>query len=759
MKERRRDYRRRNQLFLIGTVVTFIAAGSLLWAASLRIPDLSDVSTKIAAARSTQIYDRTGQILLYDMGQNIQRTEIPYDQISDNFKKAVIAIEDKEFYSHNGIKPSAILRAMLVNLREGEFEQGGSTISQQVIKITILTSDKTPTRKIKEAILARKLEEVMTKDEILGIYLNAIPLGGKIYGIGEGAKSYFGKEAKDLTVAESAYLAAMIQAPSYYSPYGNHREDLEARKNHVLEQMLEIGYLSEEEYEAAKKEVVTFKQRQNTGGIKAPHFVFHVISYLEEKYGDEALQRGGLRVITTLDWDLQQKVEQHAKEYGERNVRQFEATNNAVVVIDPKTGDLLSMVGSRDYFEESIEGNYNVATSMRQPGSTIKPFIYATLFNKGFTPNSILFDVPTQFSVNCAANNFTSEGGCYSPGNFDLKFRGPMTIRSALSLSINIPAVKALYLAGMKDSIETARKMGISTLTDPDRYGLTLVLGGGEVSLLELTSAYSVFANDGVRNPHRSILRVEDDGGAVLEEGDVVSTQVLPPESARSISSILSDLDARASEYGIETSPFYFPGRQVAAKTGTTNDSRDAWVIGYTPNVAVGVWAGNNDNSPMVKRTAGLIASPLWRAVMSEALTNMPNESFVPPPSPDPNLKPVLRGDWQGQAVLGGGVHNILHWVNKNNPTGPAPVNPASDPQYRNWEYGVQSWLANNPYNPPASNPIFPTIPGVLFPGTNPNQPSQGQTGPGPGQTPVTPTPGTPTPAPDEFGTPIYTPN
>lgn len=691
-----------------------MAAGTLLWVASLRIPDLSDLTDlSQLAAGSTKIYDRTGEILLYDVSRNMRRTSVDFADVSPNLKNAILAIEDKNFYNHGGIDPKGIARALVNDLKTLSFSQGGSTLTQQAVKNTILTKDKTPTRKLKEAILAQKLESVLSKDKIFEIYLNVIPLGGNIYGVEEASISYLGKPSKDLTLAESAYLAAMIQAPTHFSPYGQYRDELEARKNLVLKEMVETGAIDNAQYEAAQAEKVTFKPRQDTGGIKAPHFVFFVLNYLEEKYGEDAIQHGGLKVTTTLDWSLQQDVEGIAKEYGDRNEAQFNASNNAAVVIDPKTGDILSMTGSRDYFKDSIEGNFNVATGMRQPGSTIKPFIYATLFNKGFTPNSTLFDVPTQFSVNCASNNFTSNDGCYSPQNFDSQFRGPMSIRSALSLSINIPAVKALYLAGLKDSLATAHAMGITTLNEPERYGLTLVLGGGEVSLLDITSAYSVFANDGIRNPYRSVLKVEDSSGSVLEEGDVASTQVIPAESARMISDILSDVNARASEYGIESSPFYFAGRQVAAKTGTTNDSRDAWVIGYSPNLTVGVWAGNNDNSPMVKKVAGLIAAPMWRAIMLKALPTLPNESFVPPPATDPNLKPVLRGDWQAEYSMGG-VHNILHWVNKSNPTGPAPANPASDPQYTNWEYGVQTWLGGHSFGAQPDQ----GLPGI--PNTNP---------------------------------------
>jgi membrane peptidoglycan carboxypeptidase len=382
------------------------------------------------------------------------------------------------------------------------------------------------------------------------------------------------------------------------------------------------------------------------------------------------------------------------------------------------------MVGSRDYFDNTIEGNFNAATSPhRQPGSTFKPFVYATLFEKGFTPSSILFDAQTQFSARCPANDFTSDNGCFSPQNFDEIFRGPMTIRDALALSINVPAVKALYMAGVQNSIDTATAMGISTLNDASQYGLTLVLGSGEVSLLEMTSAYGAFANDGIRVPERAVLKVEDNTGAVLEEDVASGSQVIPPEIARQVSDILSDNNAKAPEYGIAGSPFYFGGRQVASKTGTTNNSRDAWVIGYTPNIVVGTWAGNNDNSPMVKKVAGLIVAPMWNALMNKILPNLPNENFVAPEPVDPSIKPVLRGDWQSEYAMGG-IHNELYWIDKDNPLGPQPSNPASDPQYTNWEYGVQNWLNTHQLAPTNTQPStivpsnnFPTnSPGIYYP-------------------------------------------
>ncbi|MEX2010470.1 MAG: transglycosylase domain-containing protein [Parcubacteria group bacterium] len=720
MKERRRDYRRKNLVFLAGTIMMCIVGLSLLWVASLRIPDLSDLSER-RIAQSTKIYDRTGEILLYDMSRDVRRTVVPFEAISPNIKKATLAIEDKTFYSHKGIEPISIFRATIVNVGTLSFSQGGSTITQQVVKNAILTNDKTPTRKLKEWILAVKLEKVLTKDQILAVYLNEIPFGGNIYGIEEASRTFYKKSALDLTIAESAYLAALLKAPTFYSPYGRNKEQLEGRKNLVLEEMLRNEFITKEEYDAALEEVVVFKPRENTGGIRAPHFVFYIIEQLAEKYGEEALAKGGLKVITTLDYPLQENAEEVSASFGESNQKKFNASNNAIVAMDPKTGDILAMVGSRDYFNEEISGNFNVATAHRQPGSTFKPFVYSVLFNKGYTPETILFDVPTQFSTRCAANNFTSEEGCYSPGNYDDKFRGPMTIRSALAESVNVPAVKALYLAGVRESIALAHQMGIKSLYEESRYGLSLVLGGGEVSLLDMTSAYSVFASDGIRNAHRSILRVEDQSGSILEEGDVASTRVLPEETARKINDILSDNVARTPGFG-SASALYIPERPVAVKTGTSNDYKDAWIIGYTPNLAVGVWAGNNDNTSMGKKVSGLIVAPIWKSLMVKILPEFPIENFSAPEPPDPSLKHVLTGNWQRQYEEGG-VHSILHWVDKDDPRGPYPSNPASDSQYSLWEYSVRGWANSNPYTPP---PPLITDPSLYPPGYIPVYPVPG---------------------------------
>ncbi|MDQ2933331.1 MAG: transglycosylase domain-containing protein, partial [bacterium] len=639
-----------------------------------------------------------------------------------------MAIEDSDFYTNKGIEPTSILRAIIANIATGGYSQGASTITQQVVKNSLLTRDKTITRKIKEWVLAIKLTRIMSKDDILEAYLNDTSYGGTIYGVEEASRQFFGKSSKDVTLAEAAYLAAIPQAPTYFSPYGTHREALDARHKLVLQRMKTLGKITPEEYDTVVAEKVVFLAR-NDQNIRAPHFVMYVKDYITQKYGEDMVTNGGLRVITTLDYTLQEKAEDVITKFSKPLEQNFHASNTAMVAIDPKSGDILTMVGSRDYFDEKIDGNYNIALAQRQPGSTFKPFVYATAFKKGYTPETVLFDSETEFSTQCTVDGKPKNAGedakkvCYSPDEYDHKFEGPMSIRTALAHSRNIPAVKALYLAGIKNALQTAEDLGITSLEDQNRYGLTLVLGGGEVSLLELTSAYGVFANDGLRNPHRSILRVVDTKGTVLESvGSILSpTQAIDPEVARQISSILSDTSARMDSLKPIGESI---GRQVAIKTGTTNDYKDVWTVGYTPNLVVGAWAGKNDNTPMKQNLSGLIITPVWGAFMAQAAQSFPPETFQAPPEPLADNKPVLRGVWQGgvsywtdsvsgkvatentptetkREVLFNNVHTILHWVNKDDPRGPAPTNPQSDGQYEHWEYGVQKWLqtykANNP--------------------------------------------------------------
>ncbi len=691
-----------NWAMALATLGLFLAGVAILYVASLRIPALESIQER-RIGQSTKLYDRTGEIVLYDMSQDVRRALVPIEEISLYAQNATIAIEDRNFYKHNGFVIESFLRALWHNIATLSFSQGGSTITQQVVKNSILTNDKTPTRKLKELILSLKLEKVLSKEEILSLYLNEIPYGGNIYGIEEASMRFFGKRALDLSLAESAYLAAIPQAPTRYSPYGSHVEELEARKNLVLNLMLEEKMITQEEFNRGVNEKITFKPRENTGSIKAPHFVFFVIEELEKKYGKETMMSSGWKIITTLDYKIQESAETIAKKYGGINQGKFNADNNAIVAIDPKTGEILAMTGSRDYFDKEIDGNFNASIGLRQPGSTFKPFVYSVLFNKGYTDQTILYDVPTQFSQSCAPDNLISDDTCYAPGNYDDRFRGPMTIRNALAQSINIPAVKALYLAGVSDSLKLAEKMGIQSLKEKNTYGLSLVLGGGSVSLLDMVSGYSVFANDGIRNQYSAVLSIEDNDGKLIEKYTPFPQRVLSEQTSRIISSILSDNGARTPGYGAN-SPLYISSRDVAVKTGTSNDYRDAWIIGYTPNLVVGAWVGNNDNSAMEKKVAGLIVSPLWRDLMDEVLPLFPSESFIDPEPEDPSeLKPVLRGEISGEP------HSILYWVYKDNPRGPVPANPSSDPQFNNWEFAVRRWAQNTILSNPLFNPTATT--------------------------------------------------
>lgn len=688
---------------LVLALFLFVGGVGLLWMLTLKIPDFDSYFEDRIIAESTKLYDRTGEIVLYNAHDEVRRTIVSLENISDYAAKASIAIEDEDFYNHHGVQPSAIIRAFIANLNAGEITQGGSTITQQVIKNTLLTQDKSIVRKIKEAILAFKLESKTSKDEILELYLNEVPYGGNIYGIEEAARVFYGKAAKDLSLAESAYLASLPQAPTTLSPYGNNLEKLERRKKKVLNNMYELGFISEEEYKTAEAEKVLFVKRENRG-IKAPHFVFFVLEQLEKEYSDDELRSEGLRIITSLDWELQQEAEEIITRYGTQNQQNYNADNAGMIVLDPKTGDVLAMVGSIDYFDQDNDGNFNVTLAKRQPGSAFKPFVYATAFNKGFTPETVVFDLPTEFNVNCSPGGVGKQ--CYSPVNYDGSSAGPITLRNALAQSRNIPAVKALYLAGLKDSFTTARNMGISTLENYNRYGLTLVLGGGEVTLLDMTSAYSVFANEGVRNPYNPILEIKNSLGETVKEYEKDQTQVLSPNVARTISDILSDDSARAPIFGAG-SQLVVPGKEVAVKTGTTNDYKDAWIVGYTPSIVVGAWVGNNDNTPMDSRIAGVIVAPIWNTFMRNYLSDKPSERFVDPEPTPSDLKPILNGKWQGSSFkvtddednekteTVSGVHSILYWVNKENPRGPIPKNPDDDPQFSNWEYAVRAWAGN----------------------------------------------------------------
>ncbi|MBI2610634.1 transglycosylase domain-containing protein [Candidatus Kaiserbacteria bacterium] len=681
------------ELSLVAMAAFFlIALGSaVVWATLTPIPAIDNFENR-KVAESTKIFDRTGNIVLFDVYGQIRRTSVPLEEISPYIQKATIAIEDTEFYNHRGFRPLSFARALLANLKSGSFSQGGSTITQQVVKNALLTQRKTIGRKLEEIILALRLERAYTKEQILQTYLNETSYGGTIYGVQEASQYFFGVDAKDIDLAQAAYLAALPQAPTRYSPYGSHRDLLDARQKLVLRRLLDEKLITEEEYEQAAEEAVTFRGGQ-TAGIKAPHFVFFIREYLEEKYGADTVAQGGLRVVTTLDWELQEKAEEVVKKHAPSMERNFNAGNEGVVAIEPSTGQILAMVGSRDYFEEKIDGAVNVTTSFQQPGSAFKPFVYATALERGYTPETVVFDLQTQFSTACSPQEVTnSTPPCYAPTSFDNTFKGPVTFREALAQSLNIPGVKTLYLVGVENALKMAERVGITTLGNAAGYGLTLVLGGGDVTPLELTGAYAVLANDGVKNPPTGILRVEDREGNVLEEYEEQSERVMEAQIARQISDILADNVARTPEFGAN-SPLYFPGYDVAAKTGTTNDYWDVWILGYTPSIAIGAWAGNNDNTPMEKRIAAFIIAPMWHEIMAFALETYPAESFTPPaPENDEALPPVLRGNWNTDPSQG--VHEILYWVDKDNPRSGRTSN-RSDRQFLYWEYPLSLWGAS----------------------------------------------------------------
>jgi penicillin-binding protein 1C len=702
--------------YLGGTAALVIFGALIIWIATMRIPSIDSFEDRQISS-STKILDRNG-IVLYDVNQNIRRTVVSDEQISAYVKQAAVAIEDRAFYEHQGIRPSAILRAVIANLTPGGNTQGGSTITQQVVKNTLLSNKRTLTRKLKEWVLAIKLEQVQTKDEILTIYLNEAPYGGSLYGVETAAQTFFGISATEVNLAQAAYLAALPNAPTYFSPYGSHRDKLDERKNLTLDAMAELGYITPDQAAEAKEEVVMFRP-PSENQAKALHFVEYVRGILEERYGADTLQQEGLVVTTTLDWTLQQAAEQIVTEEAAKNEEAWNASNQALVAIDPQTGQILTMVGSRGYSDRDIDGAYNIALARRQPGSSFKPIVYGRAFEQGFTPDTKLFDVRTQFSTSCSPFEFTNVQPCYAPENYDAVYKGPVALRNALGESRNVPAVKLLYLVGLNDTLRTAKALGLKTLDrTADRFGLTLVLGGGEVTLLDMTSAYGTFANDGVRVPYTPILKVTKADGTILEEVPEVPNgeRVLDAEAVRQLNDVLSDNAARTPLFGAN-SFFYFPGRDVAGKTGTTNDNKDAWVFGYTPNLAVGVWTGNNDNKPMKKGSA--ISGPAWRRFMNIATGTRPVQNF-PDPAPIPtDRKPVLRGLWWGNEsftvdTISGGLateftppetrreyvipqpHSILHWITPGDAQGSVPENPSRDGQYRLWEPVVQSWLSQH---------------------------------------------------------------
>lgn len=685
-------------LLSVGGILFLLGAGTVLWW-SKDLPNPQNIDAR-RVSESTKIFDATGEHLLYEIG-DVHRTTVTLDGISRYIRQATLAAEDDQFYDHYGLDFKGIIRGVVVKPLSGQRAQGGSTITQQLIKNSILTAERTVQRKVKEAVLALELEQRFTKDQILEMYLNDIPYGSQAYGVEAAAQTFFGRTASEVSLAQAATLAALPQAPSYYSPYGSHIEDLKNRQEYVLDRMVALAMVSRAEADSAKAEPLAFIPRRES--ITAPHFVFYVKELLDEQYGERVVEQGGLKVTTTLNYDLQKIAEEVLRERQE-HLQRLGASNAALTAIDPRTGNIVAMVGSIDYFNEEIDGNVNVAIRHRSPGSSIKPFVYAAAWKKGFTPETILIDAEVDF------------GQGYKPRNYNLSQNGPVTMRQALANSLNVPAVQTLYLVGVREATALAARMGMTSLNQPDRYGLSLVLGGGEVRLVDEVSAYGTFANDGVRHNHRAIVKVETKAETLFDAGEQESRgeQVLDAQTARVVTNVLSDNAARALVFGTNT-PLQLGSRPVAAKTGTTQEFRDGWTLGYTPSLAAGVWVGNNDNSPMNNRSdSGLTAAPIWNAFMRRALTGTPIEQFVRP-EPGRDIPhsimrgeiPEVKGKWEeetqtlftadcpvavGQPVTVKEIHSILFYLNKDNPRGPSPARAESDPQFSRWEAATAAW-------------------------------------------------------------------
>ncbi|MCK9393839.1 MAG: PBP1A family penicillin-binding protein [Candidatus Paceibacterota bacterium] len=597
--------------------------------------------------QSTKIYDYKGEVLLSSVYGEEKRTYVPLSKIPKLMQKAVIATEDANFYEHHGFDIKAMARAIRDDLITRSPNQGASTITQQLIRATFLTAEKTITRKVKEILLATELDRKYSKDQILEWYLNKVPFGINLYGIEETSLTYFEKPAQELNLAECAILAASIQSPSYYSPYGSHLDVLLERKNYVLKRMEEEGYITSKEKEEAEKYEFKFAKVQKN---VAYHFVEYVKSILEEKYGPGVLETKGLKIYTTLDWDMQKAAEQIVKEGAIKNRKSYGAYNAAMIVMDPKTGEVRALVGSADAWGDSLpagctpgknclfESWMNIPVqSERQPGSSFKPIVYAQAFEKGATADSIVVDEPTDF------------GGGYRPNNFDMSFRGAITLRTGLAQSLNIPAIKTLRdYAGLQDTMNLAKKMGISTLTrDANFYGLPFALGGADVKMIDMASAFSVFANGGYAIPSSAIIKIVDSKGEVIYKNDKTPRKVLSENTCNTITSILSDNVARAPMFG-ENSVLRFDDYRVAVKTGTTQNSVDGWTIGYTADAVVVVWAGNNDRTPIVGAIGEMTAAPMWRKAIEKSIQIFNTKPIY---SEEANPWDGLEGDEKTQKI------------------------------------------------------------------------------------------------------------
>lgn len=591
--------------------------GGAYWTYITVFKDLPEVSQVMARKQilTTKIEDRNGQIL-YSIYKDQNRSLIPLSQVPDTIRYATLAIEDKDFYSHHGFSITAILRAIKADIKSQDSSEGGSTITQQLVKQTLLTPEKTLKRKIREILLAFLMEKAYTKDQILSMYFNEIPYGGSTYGVEQAAQRYFGIPARKLDLAQATFLAGLPAAPSAYSPYGPTPQLGFARQREVLRRMVEDKYITQDQSNTALKEVLTFKP--DTTDIKAPHFVMYVRNLLAQQFGEDELGQGGLEVRTSLDLATQNTTQKIVTDEVAK-LAPLHITNGAALMTNPQTGEILAMVGSKNYFDVKDDGQVNVTISPRQPGSSIKPLTYSIAFSHGLSPDSTILDEPITFNSPGAPP--------YSPKNYDGKFHGQVTIRTSLASSYNIPAVKTLAAIGIPTEVAKAKEFGITSWDDSSRFGLSLTLGAGEVPMTEMNQLYGTFANYGKTVQLNPILEIKDNQGdtlyrntCALDQKNCPEHQTLDPKVAYEISDVLADNQARSPAFGL-TSVLYIPNQLVPVKTGTTNSMRDNWTFGYTTNRVVGVWVGNNDNTPMSYVASGITgASPIWNKIMRTQL-------------------------------------------------------------------------------------------------------------------------------------------
>lgn len=735
------------RVFVVGLIlggVGLVVGTVAIMLISRDLPDPNKLQDR-QVAQSTKIYDRTGTHLLYEVFQDKKRTIVTLEEMSPWLPKAFVAVEDKYFYEHKGVRWISILRAGFNNVIGRKAGSGGaSTITQQLIKNTIVGDERRGFRgyfrKIREVILATQLEKRHNKQEIIKLYLNEIPLGSTNYGVEAASQSYFHKPSKDLTLSEAATLAGLNQAPSRYL---NNLDSLRGRRDLVLKLMFDQGYITEDQKKEAQGQAL--RLYKNSGIFDAPHFVLYVRQLLAEQFGEKLVDTGGLRVLTTLDYDKQKIAEDVVKNQSARLLKDANANNASMVAIDPKTHQILAMVGSRDFQNEEIDGQFNVVTLGKlQPGSSFKPFVYLLAFIKGYTPETVLYDVKTDFDAR--------DGAKYTPRNSYDKENGLVTLRKALQGSLNIPAVKMLYLVGIQDTIELAERFGYTTFTG--EYGLSMVLGAAEVNLLEHTNAYATLANNGRYSPTASILKVTGQKSEILFEWHQdEGVEAVDPEMAATITSVLTDDEARAYVFGRHGN-LTLPDRPVAAKTGTTQESRDAWTMGYTPGLAVGVWVGNTPLPKPMKAGGNALAGSIFRNFMVSSTRDMAVELFPEPKRENLPTKPVLSGAEGGIKLSinmrNGRIatsstpehlieekfylppHDILHYVRRDDPAGPAPENPGDDAQYEAWELALQDWVVRQQakgvnvtfeeppteYDTPMSIELMPTLT-VTYPTAN----------------------------------------